>query len=553
MRVFKGLLSFTAVLALSGCIESSGPSDYQVSADQTRSVVTQYARALEQHALLAQANMADEVQARFAAGEALPSFSEVTITGDGQFNEHLASFYCVDPAHSNRATLYTWFNTATSDGEFKLQGLGTDSGGAVLSALSNSVSASHIGLYKEGAIKYANASAAAALPSGCALDIPDNSPVISFDIDVTPPTNVASTVHKYRTVQCPEGEVGHIVQKSTVQRFPNGNEVQSAWVDDIVSCEVRASADMIEATTSSMSALDSDSVIAAVGTASKAGNILRERLGEVECRNAEQVAFEEDHASEDAKGAGSKGKHQRKSFSTCGQGEAINNLEDMASKYDIVIEVQEESRSCGGVSGSHHTDFRGYDALVSYPQWDGEERYSREIHRYILDNEHTDSTSDAAEERVFRGAWEGVSIQCERPEELHITCDEAFPALADYQKVASANHGYNYIRLNVIDGWADPVSVVPNEPRNPSWAFDAGNSGCTWRQTKVQDIGCPSGTTGFKTEYLESYLTIDSLDSTALWSSWKVYATTDNCVQNEGGGSADCGGCGGDPGVGCPF
>jgi hypothetical protein len=124
---------------------------------------------------------------------------------------------------------------------------------------------------------------------------------------------------------------------------------------------------------------------------------------------------------------------------------------------------------------------------VTHDIWLGNAVYNREVYLQEATN-----IINASTDREEREAWYGSTIECQRQEDLHISCNAGYPSLAGFP--LDDNTGFHYRRNNSISGWADTVNIVPNAPANPNWNFRAAASNCQWRENDTWD--CNVGSQG---------------------------------------------------------
>lgn len=502
MKKFKNSVGAVAMtLALSACMPTDNASnEVDSSREFLKSQSKIYAQSLQQYGARSQdllMSTSTWVAGSISNGALI---NVAALGGDfGAADEYTQSGYCViDTANPTSAMHLTWFDEQDADGNFVLKGVGAGNSGHIIRALREHVSGNNLGI-KDGAnVKLVSTGAAQALPADCAgFNIPEGSPVLMFNIRI-PQTMDESVVNtEYRTAACASGMEGHMIQSLNVTSHPDGSISAGGvtltsggsfdtpiydylWQEHSDNCVAPVVMASLTSRTIEAQGVDLSALIES-GNAGTAGNIVNNRLNEIDCKEAEQVAAEDaETESEDEVAEG---------FSTCSSSVDVAALQSIGEVYVEVDRVENVTKPCGGTSGNFTDRLSGFIGNATHVAWEGEAKYRREILRHSLDD---DLTSVSDDNRKFRERWEGVSLECEREEAMNFTCASVYPQFGSSFFSVVDNRGFNYRRTNRITDWADKIALTPKEPTDPNWNFRAGQSGCEWLETETW--GCNGAT-----------------------------------------------------------
>jgi hypothetical protein len=355
--------------------------------------------------------------------------------------------------------------------------------------------------------------------------------------------------------------------------------------------------DEIVLTTMATEGVTTQGVNLSMAAGNAVGNAINGNLASIRCREAE-VENIEDSPNQDTIYDGGEGQYGEnpddtdmpRNYDTCEDAVDIAAVDNVGDVRLTWLRTEAHTTPCGGSAGNYTDSADGFSGTVAHDIWIGDAVYNREIYRQEVNNLtiNTSTGDQGSEYREERERWFGVSISCERQEDLNITCNTGYPALAS--NTVTDPRGYNYRRLNTINGWLNASSAIPNNPANPAWNFQAGTSGCEWREddTWTCNVGsegqrqagqrerthtaaalnitptvgawnttqpalcadrqnvsgtCPSGHTGTVT-ITEERIYTSSTPGSGSWGGWAEVSRNENCQQESGGGND-----GGDHGV----
>lgn len=573
MRKFKKYKNTVGVIALSfalsACLNSEQVTnngfveDNNIAKAQSRT----YAQSLQNYATAAQHAVSN-------SPDWLNGITETTAVLDleamgvfsGALSESMMSGYCIiDDANPREVRQITWFTKEDLSGNFLIGGVGNSSGQTVMRELINVVGGDSIGVYNNGAIKSPYSDIAVDVPMNCNFDIPQGSPVIYFDMEAPDQGSGDISYTDYKTVSCDIDEVGHKVMSLTaIQQanglvrvggtsYPQDTNLHSAmfdhlWVEHSNNCKRDIVVDVVDSSMQTRIGVDMSAMIDA-GLGGSVTAAITRSLGTVECREAEQTENRgEDYVSGDYRDYLSEDEAK---FSTCTDQEAPEAIGEIGDTHIELFGTEEAVQICGGSPETETIRFNGYSSTVNRSDWSGEVRYTRDVQRYALSDELTQIGEDE-EDRLLRESWEGLSIECERENDLRIQCSTAQPDFAGMAGISvTDNRGYIYESNTTISGWANPEELEPNDEVQTAWQHVPGLSGCGWRQTRTDNLGCPPGEQGSRTETYRREFS-DNLPATGSWSSWTLISSTDTCSPPPSSGSSGGGPSGGGPSGGGP-
>jgi hypothetical protein len=486
----------------------------------------------------------------------------------------------------------TWFESQDDNGNFVAKGIGSGNSGFIIRALSETVSGNNLGLAEGNGVKLISTGTVQSLPAGCAsFDIPEGSAVMMFTIQI--PQGMAEDVvqTEYRTAACPAGQEGHIVQSLNVVHHPDGSTSAGSivltsgesfdrpayhflWQEHANNCKDPVTLASLDSNTQQVTGVDLSALLSS-GVAGTVGAVVNNSLGTVDCRDAEQQDERERSQNEEEE-------ENENAFSTCAGEVDVAALQSIGEVEVTIERTENVTQPCGGTSGSFSDAVSGHAGIVQHTAWNGEAHYQRHIMRHNMDDALNINQTENSR-RNFRERWTGVSISCDRQERLNITCNSVYPQFTGSRYQSLDSRGFNYTRTNLIRGWANEVSLTPNDPQNPAWNYRGGQSGCGWREH--ERWSCSGGTQvsqghrtrDFRVSQLAQNPSIPgwSLQSPAQcqqtrtsggcvvvterrtftsnapgqgsWSGWSVISSVDNCPSPSGGsgGGGNGGGGGG--------
>jgi hypothetical protein len=485
------------------------------SAEMMKAQSRQYARSIEQYSLMAADILAansDWQDGIYAVAGSFSVIDDATFGAiSGNADEIVSSGFCVAAdGDSLKGYQVTWFNSS-SDDEFTLKGVGDNAKAGILSELATRLPESSFG-YLSGnqEIEYFGG-ASMALPAGCdELGIPANSPIVINEIDVPQLPEDSFRKTEYTTAACPNGQVGHVLLSLDVVYFSDGRALvastgydvsnglppvdNDAWVESEKNCQTQ-----IILSTMSSEAVIVDGVNLNMAATGSIGQNLNNNLDRINCRQASIKRQEPTDDELDRPGTGiayNNGGAQTQrpprdaentDYDTCAEEISVADIQNVNDVRLRFLRTEAHTTDCGGAAGTYSDSADGFSGTVTHDIWLGNAVYNREVYEQIAQNILNANTS-----REEREQWYGHTIQCQRQEDLNITCNTGYPALASHTLLD--NRGYNYRRNNSINGWADTVNMTPNPPANPSWNFRGGASGCQWQEDVTW--GCSVGSQG---------------------------------------------------------
>jgi len=230
---------------------------------------------------------------------------------------------------------------------------------------------------------------------------------------------------------CSGNEQGHILQTSTLTTLPNGVTHQTAWEDHTISCQPLIAVQAWDAVSMSEQGLILGAFAAGSGGVAQ---ILAGNLESIDCRQAtlqrEQGEDKSDNENE-----------RHVEFNTCGDQTDIEALEQIGEVRIGLEGMDTYSSACGGTAGNFLENLNGHTGTVTHPIWSGNVTYEREVFTHDMDDNLINASS---ENRSHVEDWRGQSIECNRAEELFISCATVYPQLSNYDPI-NAN-GFNFRR-----------------------------------------------------------------------------------------------------------
>lgn len=510
--------SIAIIVATSACMDSSTKSDNDLSsAEMMKAQSRQYARSIEQYSLMAADILAansdwqDGVYAFAGSYSAIDDATFGAISGNA--DEIVSSGFCVAAdGDALKGYQVTWFNSSDDD-EFTLKGVGNNAKGSILGELSTRLPESSFGYLSENQqIEYFGGTSMA-LPTGCdQLGIPANSPIVINEIDVPSLPEDSYTKTEYTTMACEAGKVGHYLLSIDVIYYADGRAIvastgydasnglppvsknisnNTSWNVEEANCQ-----DQIILSTMTSEAVVVDGLNLSMAATGAVGRNLNTSLDRINCRQASIKS--EDPSQDDLieQNYGAPGQIARPQapreaentdYDTCAEEFEVADIANAGDVRLNWLRTEAHTTDCGGSAGTFTDSADGFSGTVTHDIWLGDAVYHREVYEQEATNIINANTS-----REEREQWYGHSIQCQRQEDLNITCNTGYPALASHTLLDS--RGYNYRRNNSINGWANTVNMTPNDPANPAWNFRGGASGCQWQEDVTW--GCNVGSQG---------------------------------------------------------
>lgn len=404
-------------------------------------------------------------------------------------DETMASGYCILPGTVPNHLLVTWYDTSNDSGDFSIKGLGVGTGAIIVQELAQRSLPETIGYFDGNQIKLRgpreNGDTTLALP--CALDIPDGAPVVIVENMMGPSTEtVQGETYEYQTLACAGADdIGMRTQRRTVTTNADGSVSRGVWENYDTTCDGQISTRNIEIVTGASTNL----IGALAGSPGRLRSAL-EGLQNVDCRSVIIRAREEGETQEEL---------EQKIADSCNT-EGLEIVKytgpDMSRETGAIESTERAEVACGGEpAGTRGMTvlYKGtnYPGTQRYAEWSGSAVYMR----HVYEAETTEGGTTEKTKTGVRGGWVGDTLACTRPETITIACSQIFPQFNDTNLYIPVTTGGVVLgRTNRIDGWQDPVELIPNSPLGNNDGWTRQSVGCAWDEVRVFSQ-CPAGFT----------------------------------------------------------
>lgn len=540
------MLTGVSVLVLTSCLPEQSSQQYNAAVKNQHTQAQSYAQAIHQYSSRsynAFVSRGDWIDQTITAPEVL--------TLNGTSSDYISSAYCLDDGGKHYHL--TWFNSPDSSGQLSLKGLGSGSNGLISTNVQKLVNDSALAISGDNnAIQFQNGNNLT-LSSSCnsEINIPENSVVVAYELEPPQTADIASSKILYRTTACPDGEQGTIVGSISVDHTTDGglrvNGRPYASEQDIISdnslpwsetdnCQVK------QATLNYAPEIGTASAIR-IGTTAAGTDIaaaLETHLDDIDCRKLRELDEQTDSTTDIA--------------DTCSEGNSVTVLNRTTITQIDSLPPETLTYGCMPRTGAGTstvnldnsytgvpTQYHGLNALLNVGEYlssgSVEVTKTTSRHRATIDRNGT------LEEKIVNSVdLEGQSIQCRAANAVRISCNEIFTG---FHSVTGT--GPRYRAVATVNGWLNPQTLEPNPEILTPYSYDSSDPmNCTVAERRVNNLGCPSGESGIRSEVEERIATITnpSQNLASSWGSYSVVTTTDTCAPFFAGGGGGGGGGG---------
>lgn len=400
--------------------------------------------------------------------------------------------YCRQGSDPVNHMMITWFRSDASDGSFSLKSLGEGAGSPIVQALSKVSVPSSVGYYKNGTIHLLGPRTGGqntlAVPAACNLNIDNDAPVILVENMLAPESGVTTGgSYVYKTQNCPDNQVGLVTFRCL--KTSDGScapESSSGWSEHDNTCNGAVSVRSV-----SVAPVDTTNIVGAFDV--NAGSLrgaLQQGLQNLDCREVKTSVTLKDKDGKDVT--------EEKVMANSCDADKLDPKDYVGPEEteitDKVLMRKTKDAQCDGAAGTKSAsyNFQGklYTGTMTFGNWTGPVKYYRETLYAYADNNDADKVH---KDTTYLDKWKGESIVCKRPETLVIKCNDMFPQYKDGKRYEPVNTGgVTFKRTNKIDGWKDPVGLIPNDPlhRDAEWKMTGVQ--CSWDELR-SFTGCPGG------------------------------------------------------------
>ena len=440
----------------------------------------------------------------------------------------------------------TWLDGRDESGKFALKTIGADTS-TMFQALRMRLLGEQVGTYNGSWIRLTTGDSQL-IPSSCgSLPIPTGAPVVVFTITqpARPTQDMART--EFKTVPCPQGQIGTQVERRMVTYRTNGTIQEGDWKPEDMGACIN-SVDIVMDSTYQADGAAMDTGFAALA------NIENEKLKRGLENLSDMGCTQATVTRKDAGG-------------TLLRTEIDTGCEQRSSTVASQVEGEAQTATadtreiaCGQDWSSPLQGFN-IPGLSTTSHWEGNTSGTgpgKAVIRRVVGKESVGNTAHGE-----NNAWEGVSIDCAGKENFTVQCDQLPGAPAVYPQQSgsrtywsSNNNGnwYNYSYTNTMllnkayftgvwlaknenvrvtrpiraTKFADKAAMTPDISRKDNWTIS--DNQCIWVE-RVMYADCPSydpvedgpgtwdateGYPGFRPPYIVNFPT-QSINNAGAW------------------------------------
>ncbi len=445
----------------------------------------------------------------------------------GPAGDKVKAGYCGDTNAGTGKSFIVWLSDADSNNKFLPKGLGDGASGAVMAELSNMSDPSSVGYVSNNRLEMQDGQSLTLGSCQNAFNIPVGAPVMVFaNIEEVAIMKEVTTRTETRTIACTGDQTGTVTEKRDIVVSADNSENTGGWtvVTDLCSGTVSQIA------ASSVSASNADllgSGSAVVGALPN--GVLKNLLGDLAATDCVSGTATKTVVDPNT------GETETITYDTCEDdnvaSDAVAGLVSVpvGDPYEETISRACSSSTLGESDPNYETTtIPGTGGNTLTGKWstgiwspNNGAVYKREIQDYNVTYPDGTVTLVSA-----RGKWEGKSLNCMRSETITFDADDFAPIWTNLgvdvnNLTLIENDGISYTRTATVNGWANAQTLTPNAATYSPWS-EASLSG-KWQERTYDDITCPTGGAGVRTNLRTHTLTGYRTVTSSAWTSG------DNC------------------------
>lgn len=437
-QAFLYVLMVMAAIMLVSCFpskEESSSKSSSIQLEQKQNVAMTYARSLQQYAAMSQQAVIKDMMQEGNIDVSTMSLIDMD-TYAAQYNLGRSADVAQSGICGNK--ILTWMKPSGDANTPGMKGLGETGYSSVSQALSRQLSSSSYGIYKEGVLTFGADRDPIQLGCEVARYIPEGSPVITSTMTSVDYIYETTETQRQETA-CPSGN-GVIVQtrsRSVEMNRKTGEETAyGTWGDwQTVSSVCNDTPSIVSLERSSAA---SDNETSAVNFAA----------GGLNAQETEECFTATINRSSSG-AAGGQGNHG----SVDGLQETISNCSSFGVPSGDITDPLDYEDNLVCDTANPTVESRTLNCTGN--GWTGTATYERNIYDCEMVRTYDNGSEAVVGSYTRRDSWQDDTIQCERNENLHVSCPHTGGVLS-------------YSRTNEIN-------TFDLNPTNPNWSYVSGS------------------------------------------------------------------------------